>query len=163
MKRVICLLNLLCIASLGCCSLNRRINIIVPGHYFGVDALNESRTCDLIINQISEEEYLKADGKNVIQDAINGNFFSIDFSIIYSEDNILKVVFTNFKDAYNGATGTPICYNDEKKCCWFSPYTTFNREVLPASECYYSIHISHAKHVIQKDFELYTYLYFVKE
>ena len=110
MKRVICLLNLLCIASLGCCSLNRRINIIVPGHYFGVDALNESRTCDLIINQISEEEYLKADGKNVIQDAIN----SIDFSIIYSEDNIEKVVFTNFKDAYNGATGTPICYNDEK-------------------------------------------------
>ena len=57
MKRVICLLNLLCIASLGCCSLNRRINIILPGHYFGVDALNESRTCDLIINQISEEEY----------------------------------------------------------------------------------------------------------
>lgn len=114
MKRVICLLNLLCIASLGCCSLNRRINIIVPGHYFGVDALNESRTCDLIINQISEEEYLKADGKNVIQDAINGNYFSIDFSIIYSEDNIEKVVFTNFKDAYNGATGTPICYNDEK-------------------------------------------------
>ena len=96
MKRVICLLNLLCIASLGCCSLNRRINIIVPGHYFGVDALNESRTCDLIINQISEEEYLKADGKNVIQDAINGNYFSIDFSIIYSEDNIEKVVFTNF-------------------------------------------------------------------
>ena len=88
--------------------------------------MNESRTCDLIINQISEEEYLKADGKNVIQDAINGNYFSIDFSIIYSEDNIEKVVFTNFKDAYNGATGTPICYNDEKKCCWFSPYTTFN-------------------------------------
>ena len=56
-----------------------------------------------------------------------------------------------------------IIKSHEKKCCWFSPYTTFNREVLPASECYYSIHISHAKHVIQKDFELYTYLYFVKE
>ena len=157
MKRVICLLNLLCIASLGCCSLNRRINIIVPGHYFGVDALNESRTCDLIINQISEEEYLKADGKNVIQDAINGNYFSIDFSIIYLEDNIEKIVFTNFKDAYNRATGTPISYNDEKKCCWFEPHTVFNREVLPASECYYCIEI------YKKDFELFKYLYFVKE
>ena len=157
MKRVIYLLNLLCIASLECCSLNRRINIIVPGHYFGVDSRNESRTCDLIINQISEDKYLEADGKNVIQDAINGIYFSIDFSIIYSDDNIEKVVFTNFKDAYNGATGTPISYNDEKKCCWFEPHTVFNREVLPASECYYCIEI------YKKDFELFTYLYFVKE
>ncbi|MGM9814393.1 MAG: hypothetical protein ACI32C_05850 [Candidatus Enteromonas sp.] len=61
---------------------NHRRNIIVPGHFSGVNEYDESVLCDLWIEPISKEEYKHANGINVIRDEINRKHYSVHLSII---------------------------------------------------------------------------------
>lgn len=126
-KRIISLFCFL-ILSLTSCTL-KRTNIIIDGHYFGIPSRDQSISCDLFIDPISEEEYLNANGKNVIKDAINGSCYSLQFIVIFSENNTQQIDFINFKDAYDGATGTPIRYVDDNDC-WLTPFTFENNETF---------------------------------
>ena len=136
--------------------LSKRTNIIFEGHFSGHDSENESLICDLYIDSISEEEYLKANGENVIQDAINGKFYSLEFLVNFSETETKKLNFLNFKDAYNGATGIPIDYVDEYGNRFY-PISINNSQTFSDIENYYS--------VTYKSFgyEIYTFLYFVND
>lgn len=119
---------------------SKRTNIIVDGHYLGVDLKHQLVSCDLFIEQISENDYLVSNGKNVIKDAINNNYFSIKLIINFSENDIQQIDFINFKDAYHSANGTPISYVDDNDC-WLTPFTSQNNIVRPDAECYYSINV----------------------
>ena len=133
---------------------SKRTNIIISGHYIGVDSENQSISCELFIEAISENDYLTSNGKNVIKDAINSKYFSLEFIIYFSEDDTRQIDFLNFKDAYDGASGTPISYVDDNGY-WLTPFTSQNNVVLPDMECCYSINII--------DLKLFTYLYEVKK
>lgn len=95
---------------------------------FGIPSRDQSISCDLFIDPISEE-YLNANGKNVIKDAINGSCYSLQFIVIFSENNTQQIDFINFKDAYDGAMGTPIRYVDDNDC-WLTPFTFENNETF---------------------------------
>ena len=110
-KLIICLFTIL-ILNLTSCS-SKRTNVIVDRHYFGFDSKKQTISCDLFIEQISENDYLSSNGKNVINDAINNNYFSLKFIINFADSDIIQVDFLNFKDAYDGANGTPISYVDD--------------------------------------------------
>lgn len=149
-KRIISLFTIL-IFSLTSCS-SKRTNVIVDGHYFGFDSKNQSISCDLYIEQISENDYLSSNGKNVISDAINNNYFSIKFIVNFYERDIQQINFLNFKDVYDGANDTPISYVDDNNC-WLTPFTSENNDTLPKSECYYYIKIN------IDNLDLFVYLY----
>lgn len=149
-KLIICLFTIL-ILNLTSCS-SKRTNVIVDGHYFGFDSKNQSISCDLFIEQISENDYLSSNGKNVINDAINNNYFSLKFIINFADSDIIQVDFLNFKDAYDGANDTPISYVDDNNC-WLRPFTSKNNNTLPRSECYYSINFN------TNNLDLFVYLY----
>ena len=153
-KHFISIISLLLLSLCSCAS--KRTNIIVPGHYSGVDSENELISCDLFIEEISEDKYFEHNGKNVIKDAISGNYYSIIFTFESEEFTSQRIDFLNFKDAYDGATGTPIAYVDDNRS-WFTPHTSLNNDLLPQSECYYSIEIDFA------DTSLYSYLYFMED
>lgn len=121
--------------------ISKRTNIIIDGHYFGISSRDQSISCDLFIEPISEEVYLNANGKNVIKDAITGSCYSLQFIVFFSENNTQQIDFINLKDAYDGATVTPIRYVDDNDC-WPTPFTTLNNEIRPKSECYYSIYLN---------------------
>lgn len=135
-RKIIYLFAILILTLTSCCS--KRTNIIVDGHYIGVDSENQSILCELFIEPISENDYIASNGKNVIKDAINNDYFSIELIINFSENDIQQIEFLNFKDAYDGASGTLIRYVDDNNC-WFTPFTSQNNVVLPDMECYYSI------------------------
>jgi hypothetical protein len=149
-RQIISLFTVLILSLTSCTS--KRTNIIIGGHYFGVDSKNQSFSCDLFIKQISENEFFNENGKNVIKDAINNNYFSVEFIVNFSENDAQQIDFFNFKDAYNGATGTPISYVDDNDC-WLTPFTSENNEILPELECYYSVNLNIS------GFELFVYLY----
>lgn len=150
MRLIINLLTILTLSLTSCAS--KRTNIIIHGHYFGVYSENQSISCDLFIEQISKNDYLSSNGKNVIEDSINNNCFSLELIVNFSKDDTQKIEFLNFKDAYDGAEGTPISYVDDNHY-WFTPYTTLNNEILPQRECYYSIHFK------IRDLNLFVYFY----
>lgn len=135
---------------------SKRNNIIVSGHYSGVVSENQMISCDLLIEPISENEFLNANGKNVIKDAINDKYYSIDFFVNTSINDIQQVDFLNFRDAHDRARGAPISYVDDSNY-WLTPFTSENNEVLPEGECYYSVHIN------SNDFELFAFLYFMED
>lgn len=153
-KRIIALLIIATLTLTSCVS--KRNNIIVSGHYSGVVSENQTISCDLFIEPISGNEFLDANGKNVIMDAINDKYYSIGFFVNTSISDIQQIDFLNFRDAHDGAGGAPISYVDDNSY-WLTPFTSENNEVLPKGECYYSVHIN------SNDFELFAYLYFMED
>lgn len=153
-KRIIGLLGLLILCLSSCTS--KRTNIIVSGHYTGVNSQNESISCNLLIRQLSEADYIEQNGKNVIKDAINGDCYSIVFTVDDQDNGTQQIDFINFRDAYNGADDTPISYVDDNDC-WLTPFSSENNEIMPLSECYYSVNLNIG------DFALFTYLYFMED
>lgn len=137
---------------LSSCTTNKRTNVIVPGLYYsyGIDDENDIDYY-LAIEQITKSEYLNANGQNVIKDAISNNYYSVNFEK-HSNDDIENVPFTNLKDAYDGAEGTPISYVDDNGY-WLIPFTSENGKIVSYSNSYYAIHI------VDLNFELFVYLY----
>lgn len=137
---------------LSSCTTNKRTNVIVPGLYYsyGIDDENDIDYY-LAIEQITKSEYLNANGQNVIKDAISNNYYSVNFEK-HSNDDIENVPFTNLKDAYDGAEGTPVSYVDDNGY-WLTPFTSENGRTLSYLNSYYSVHIKNST------FELITYLY----
>lgn len=135
---------------------SKRTNIIVSGNYGGIDSQNELISCNLQINQISETNYLESNGKNVIKDSINGKYYSIVFTINYQGSETKQIEFINFKDAYNGAKGTPISYVDDNNY-WLTPCTTNNNKIMNSTNCYYIVELNF------KNIELFTYLYCMED
>lgn len=125
--------------------INRRINIIVEGAFVGKDEYHENTLCYLTISKIDETEYNSANGINVIQDAINFNYFRIGFYTVDEFTNRTDYSFCNLKDAFNGATGTYISYKDDNNY-WFTPFTTMNSSMRPIEECQYCVHITNEEH-----------------
>ena len=135
---------------------SKRNNIIIEGHYAGVDTFNKSAFCDLFIKEINIDEYTNAKGKNTIVDAINGKFYSIEFNINETEKYGHRIDFFNFKDAYDNARGTPISYVDDNG--WrLTPLTSDNNKILSKSICSYNVSIN------TKDFQLFSYLNFLND
>ena len=153
MKKKAISLFIISILSLTSC-MNWRTDIIIEGYYSGIDENHDSVPCDLYIKPISKNEYINGKGRNVIKDAINGNYFSLEFFIHFSEEDVVQFDFLNLRDAFDGATGTRISYVDDNRT-WFTPQTTLNSKVLPKSECRYVVEI-------YGDFELGFYLYAVE-
>ncbi len=137
-KRIIALFSILIFGLSSCDRGTKRTNIILTGHYIGYDLISESIPCELFVEQISEEEYLAANGKNVIMDAVSYDYFSLEFNIFFSDDDIYQVDFYNFVDAYDGATGTPISYIDDNRW-WLTPQTVSSNKIAPVDERYYNV------------------------
>lgn len=151
---IIALLTIPTLALTSCTS--KRNNIIIGGHFYGLCLENKEISCDFFIEQISEDTFLNANGKNVIRDAINDKCYSLEFYVNLSEKSIKQVDFLNLRDAYNNATGTPISYVDDNNF-WLIPFTSENNETLPVSRCYYSVDIN------IDDFQLSAYLHFIED
>lgn len=137
---------------LSSCTTNKRTNVIVPGLYYSY-SIDDENDIDyyLAIEQITKSEYLNANGQNVIKDAISNNYYSVNFEK-HSNDDIENVPFTNLKDAYYGAEGTPISYVDDNGY-WLIPFTSENGKIVSYSNSYYAIHI------VDLNFESFVYLY----
>lgn len=137
---------------LSSCTTNKRTNVIVPGLYYSY-SIDDENDIDyyLAIEQITKSEYLNANGQNVIKDAISNNYYSVNFEK-HSNDDIENVPFTNLKDAYDGAEGTPISYVDDNGY-WLIPFTSENGKIVSYSNSYYAIHI------VDLNFESFVYLY----
>lgn len=153
-KGIITLLTVSILSLVSCTS--KRNNIIVSGYYFGVDSQNSLISCELSINQISKDDFLVADGVNVVEDEINGNFYLLNCLVRLANNEVQKINFLNLKDAYDGAKGAPISYVDDNNY-WLTPFTSENNETLPVSECYYSVNID------INDFKLSAYLHFMED
>ncbi len=153
-KRILFLFVTIVICLNSCDS--KRNNIIVDGHYSGVDTFKKTIFCDLFIKEIDKDEYTIAKGKNTIVDAINGKFYSIEFNINETEKHENRVNFFNFKDTYDNARGTPISYVDDNGW-WLTPLTSDNNKILSKSMCSYSVSIN------SKDFQLFSYLNFLND
>lgn len=152
-KRLLFLLVPIMICLNSCNS--KRNNIIIDGHYTGVDSLNKRLSCDLFIEEISKDKYDDEEGKNTIIDAINGKFYSIAFTIYDAENCGNRINFFNFKDAYDNARGTPISYVDDNGW-WLTPLTSDNNKTLSKSMCSYSVSAN------TKNFQLFSYLNFLE-
>lgn len=149
-KNIFCLFFMFLFSLVSCVS--RRINIIVPGRYVGVVSQNENISCKLFITRLSETEYIQQNGKNVIRDGINNEYYLLEFTLCYEENNMQRIDFFNFRDAYKGAAGTPISYVDDNNC-WFTPISARNNYILPSSECCCSVSAN------VDGFEFYSYLF----
>lgn len=134
----------------------KRNNVIVEGYYSGVDAQNSLISCEISISRISKNELLNANGINVLEDGINGEFYSLNCVVMLPNNKTQIINFINLKDAYNGAKGTPISYVDDNYN-YITPHTSLNKEILPSQKCYYAINLN------SYDFYLFAYLYFVED
>lgn len=145
------------VASIAICLLSscvsKRNNVIVAGYYYGVDSRDSTISCELFISEISEDDFLNANGINVVEDGINGIFYSLNCIVRLPNNDVKYVDFIDLKDAHDGATGTPISYVDDNDN-WLTPSTSMNGEPLSNQECYYSIDLN------SYDFDLFAYLYF---
>ena len=110
----------------SCTYKNIRTNYLVPGHFKGINSYNEERTYYLDVNLISYEEYIKADGKNVIVDLVRPNYFSLKLYYFYEEQE--KVIdLYNFSDAFNGTKDIEIYYKDANGV-WLCPFNPDNNK-----------------------------------
>ena len=133
----------------SCFNTNRRINYFISGFFIGYNENNNTQTCYFNVEEITKNSFQEANGVNVIHDLVSNKFYSLEFYVIDHESNQYTIDFINLKDAYNGAKGTPIAYQDEHQN-WIIP---FGGMVSEKEENYYNIHITN------KDFEIYTYLF----
>lgn len=150
MKKIwkIALFIVLMIPLSSCFNTNRRINYFIPGCFIGYNEYNNTQTCYFNVEEITKNSFQEANGVNVIHDLVSNKFYSLEFYVIDHESNQYTIDFINLKDAYNGAKGTPIAYQDEHQN-WIIP---FGGMVSEKEENYYNIHITN------EDFEIYTYL-----
>lgn len=116
LKKVIALsFSIFCLAS---CVLNlhinRRVNYIVPGEFYGDEMRDESILCKLIIEPITEEEYKEANGLNVVQDVIREGYYSLLFTATYESGETKSFDFINLKDDNPGVPACPALYKGYK-------------------------------------------------
>lgn len=111
MKRKLFLFStaVLCLAS---CGANHRTNYIVPGKYTGVDLNNELFSYCLLIEPISQKEYLSSSGINVVEDLVKHGYYSL--SLYTENDRNEQISFYNLEDGNNGIKAEPIFYVDSK-------------------------------------------------
>lgn len=133
----------------------KRTNIIIPGEFYGEDDSHGGISCSLTIKEITKKQFLAAKGINVIEDQVKqGNYYSIVFQAVDPTGFARHYDFVNLQDAFDGATGTPISYEDEQDY-WVTPYTSLNNEVQPYEDSYYGVHLTNSN----KDLEIGVYLY----
>ena len=131
--------------------LSKRINYFIPGLFTGYNDYDNTQSCFLNITEITKDSFKSSNGKNVIHDLVADKFYSLEFYVIDKDANKYTFDFINFKDAFNGATGTLIAYKDENGT-WLKPFTT-GREGWADVGDYCSVHITNVEP------EIYTYLY----
>ncbi len=149
MKKVLSLCSFLIMSLLLVSCINRRTNYFIPGFFTGPNVRDDTQLCYLNVEEITEDVFQDANGINVIHDLVADKFYSLEFYIITSESEKITVDFINFKDAYDGATGTPISYKDDNHS-WIRPYTSY---LADGEVEYYSVHIE------KDNINVFTYLY----
>lgn len=132
---------------------SKRNSVIATGYYFGVDSRDSTISCELFISKIPEDDFWNANGINVVDDGINGIFYSLNCIVRLPNNDVKFIDFIHLKDAHDSATGTPISYVDDNDN-WLTPFTSMNGEPLSSQDCYYSINLN------SYDFDLFAYLYF---
>ncbi len=110
-------------------------------------------SCDLLIYEITKDEYINENGKNFLRDEINYKHYKLILNINLQNDEIKQI---NFQDPYNGAHASPIAYVDDNDS-WLIPITTDNNRILPASKCCYLLDFN------IDNLKLSTYLYYKGE
>lgn len=136
-------------------STNHRTNRIVAGEYWGTCSYNEGVSTYLKLEEIEEEAYQAANGINVVKDEVGGGYYSLQFAFVDESGSEMHYDYVNLKDAYDGATGTPIAYRDENGS-WFYPITDPDTKASwNYTDPYCSVHIFDEKN----DIEIYSYLY----
>lgn len=130
-------------------STNHRTNRIVAGEYWGPCDCKEGISTYLKIEEINQETFENAKGINVVKDEVGGGYYSIIFAYTDASGAEKHYDYVNLKDAYNGATGTPISYRDENNS-WFYPITDRDREdSWNYEDPYCSVHIFDEKNNIE--------------
>ena len=115
-----------------------RTNFMIEGIFYGRNGYDESESFCLEVKKIDKTEYELCLGKNVLEDLINGGYYSIHFYKVLDEEQIESFTFEGFKDIYNGNTSTQISYVDNNYR-WLTPYTTLRTKILDKSERHYNI------------------------
>ena len=120
------------------CVVNHCTNYIVPGHFEGTDAEDETRRFSLDILPIDEGDLLAAEGLNVVSDTVReGMHYSLDFREILPDGSTIRYDFIGLEDAYN-SKGTPAAYRDSQKN-WLCPMGTDSLDINRKGSSFYSI------------------------
>ncbi len=154
MKKIIAIFIMIFTLSFLSSCVNKRINYIEAGAFVGTNEEDPSEKFYLNVTEITENDYLNANGLNVIEDQVRDGFYRIEFYTINLENEKTVYNFYNLRDAYNGATGTPIAYEDDNDS-WFKPQG-FKSE-YENGEMNYSIHFK-----IKENPKEYIYVYLFK-
>ena len=104
----------------------KRKNYIQEGIYSGENS-TYSVTVFLSIKRIYKEEFITANGINVIEDLVRPAYYSMDFYYYEGEDKKPYYTFSNFNDVYDGSHGTHIAYRDDYGC-FFVPRYFLNQD-----------------------------------
>ncbi len=148
MKKVLSLCSFLIMSLLLVSCINRRTNYFIPGFFTGSNECDDSQLCYLNVEEITEDVFQGSNGINVIHDLVADKFYSLEFYIITGESEKITIDFINFKDAFDGATGTHISYKDDNHS-WITPYTNLSS----SEEKYYAVNVK------KDNLDVFTYLY----
>lgn len=96
-----------------------RTNAIEAGVFAGQDSTGEY-DCTFVVEEITDVEYVKAEGVNVLKDAVEGGYYRVAFSAIGKDGNTLTYDFVSLRDPYNGSPRTYAAYIDDNKA-WIEP------------------------------------------
>lgn len=96
-----------------------RTNYIEAGVFKGPD-LTDAYMCTLTVTAISKKDYIKANGVNVVKDAVREGYYLLSFVAI-SENETITYDFISLEDPFDGSPKTFAHYRDANGS-WFDPY-----------------------------------------
>lgn len=141
----------------GCFVTDKRRNYMVAGNFGGINRVNKDETCFLVLKKIGGEEYQKANGKNVIQDFVLKDYYSLDFYCVNSNGEKKTYDFLNLTDRFPNVKAQPVSYIDDNGYT-FDPQTSGKYSDPIPGRCYYDIGIGYKN----GHYKIVTYLYFTE-
>ncbi|MCI6357519.1 MAG: hypothetical protein MR766_02630 [Erysipelotrichaceae bacterium] len=120
----------------SCCS-TKRTNYMVPGFFSGINENEKDNLiedCRLIVDEINKEDFINANGKNVVKDVVKEKYFRLEF--YYFRDNErIDYDFINLNDIYKSSR-VPVTYEDDS--LGFLTPKIWNNEIYYTISLYYS-------------------------
>lgn len=146
-KRNVFFVIMLCLCLISC--VNKRTNSMLCGDFFGTNEYHPHENYHLQVHEITETEFIHANGVDVMEDLVKKGFYKLDFySILETNQRAETFHFYNLKDANKGSKSMPICYVDDN-------HSTFTPVGHEKENPIYTIHIPSSI----ASFEIYTNLY----
>lgn len=106
----------------------RRKNYICEGLYSGENS-TYSVNIFLRIKRIYKEEFIAANGVNVIEDYVRPAYYSIYLYYYEEEVKMPYYTFSNFTDVYDGSYSTSIAYKDDYGCFFIPRFSSNNNDI----------------------------------